>query len=105
MNVCYVMWSNIILSNIMWSNIMWSNIILSNIMWSNIILINIMWNNIMWKSVNLVLASCRLICPTAQRCRRTSNQGTLVPDSMSRSVCPQQPVHNWDSCKLTAGRN
>ena len=37
--------------------------------------------NKMWKSVNFILASCRLICPTAQRCRRTSNQGTLGPDS------------------------
>ena len=41
----------------------------------------VMWSNIMWKSVNLILTSSRLIWPTAQCCRQTSNQGTLGPDS------------------------
>ena len=35
----------------------------------------VMYSNIMWKSVNLILASCCLICPSEHRGRRTSNQG------------------------------
>ena len=41
----------------------------------------IVWSNIMWKSVNLILASSRLICPTVQRRRRISKQSTLGSDS------------------------
>jgi hypothetical protein len=40
-----------------------------------------MCSNIMCESVNLIVASCRLTCPTVQRRRRTSNQGTPGPDT------------------------
>jgi len=39
----------------------------------------------MWKSVNLISAICHLICPSVQRCTRTSNQGTTGPDSTLQS--------------------
>jgi len=35
----------------------------------------------MWKSINSILASCRLIVPIVHRRRRTSNRGNLGPDS------------------------
>jgi hypothetical protein len=41
----------------------------------------VMWSNVMWKSMNLNMATSRLICPTMQRRRWTSNQGALGPDS------------------------
>jgi hypothetical protein len=40
-----------------------------------------MWSNIMWKSINSILASCRLIVPNVHCRRRTSNLGTLGPNS------------------------
>jgi len=43
----------------------------------------------MWKSMNLILASCRLICPIEHLRRRTSNLRTLDPIlHYSCSVCP-----------------
>ena len=58
----------------------------------------------MWKSMNLILASCRLIVPTVHRRRRTSNRGTLGPDS---TLQPQllyrrtQPVNPYVEYPLT----
>jgi len=48
----------------------------------------------MWNLVNLILASSRLICPTGQRRRRTSNQGTLDPISSAARYTIVNPV-NW----------
>jgi hypothetical protein len=58
----------------------------------------------MWKSINLILASCRLIVPTVHRQRWTSNLGTLGPDS---TLQPQllyrrtQPVNPYVEYPLT----
>ena len=42
-------------------------------------LCRVMYSNIIRKSVNLIVASCPLICPSKHRGRRTSNPGTLDP--------------------------
>ena len=54
----------------------------------------VMYSNIMWKSVNLILASSRLICPNVQRRRRTPNQGILDPMSSAARYTTTNPV-NW----------
>ena len=58
-----------------------------------------MYSNVMWKSVNLILANSRLICPTVRYCSLTSNQGILGSDALSSLV------HNFKPCKLTAECN
>jgi hypothetical protein len=79
--LCYVMLCYMLLCYVKLYYVMLCYVMLGYVMLCYVKLCYDLWSNIMWKSTNLILASCRLIVPTVYRRRQTSNRGTLGVDS------------------------